>query len=236
MSVLPIERAWTDFDAQLQACVDQLGPNAVVIEVGAGANPALSAQQVKQSNCRYIAIDIDQQELDKASGSYFERITSDITQQQPELLCDLLISRMVLEHITDPELFHKACFALMRPNAIALHFFATKYSPASLANLVLPENISQFLLKLVQERDWVSEGKFPAYYRWCLGPTAKAKLRIVSFGFKIVHYHGYCGQTYLKNTPLLRHFERGWNALLNSIKSPYLCSNAVLKMQRQGNL
>jgi hypothetical protein len=93
-----------------------LKPNAIIVEIGGGANPSLSNEDVVAF--KYVVVDISVSEINKAKGEHFERICTDITLDTKGIKCDLLFSKMVLEHIADPLKFHEACYNMLNAGGI----------------------------------------------------------------------------------------------------------------------
>lgn len=224
-NLFPLSQSWSDFPVLIDQELAILKTDSVIMEIGGGANPYLDQQRVK--NYRYIVVDIDEKELIKAKGDYFERICTDVTKDNKGIKCDIIITNMLLEHITNPRDFHEACFEMLNDQGKAIHFFATKFSPASIINVLLPESWSRQLLYAIQKRKWETEGKFPAYYKWCMGPTKKQLFQFQSLGYKIELYNGYLGSGYLKNLIFLRFFEQVFNKIILKWKNPNFCSNSI---------
>lgn len=202
----------------------------MIVDIGGGANPVLS--EFKAKRFKYVVVDINQQELDKAVGTYFEKVCTDICKDDKGLKCDLIITKMLLEHIPNPKYFHLACYKMLNQEGLALHFFATKYSISSILNRILPEKISRRILFSIQKRKWETEGKFPAYYRWCMGPTNLQIRKFQELKFEIKYYTGYIGSSYLMFVSVAKYFERIFNKFLEFINSPYCCSNAILILKK----
>ena len=99
-----------------------------------------------EHNLNYTILDIDDSEINKAFGSHFTKIVHDITDLPLNKKYDLIFSHMVLEHIPDPNRFHESVLKMMHDNSTVIHFFATKYGLPSLANLILPSFISDFII------------------------------------------------------------------------------------------
>ncbi len=212
INLYKLSQSWVDFPSIVNEELAKLQKGAIIVEIGGGANPYLSQKQV--SNFRYIVVDIDAIELAKANEIHFEKICADITSEKLDFKCDLIISNMLLEHVPNPKEFHEECYKILKNNGKAIHFFATKYSPASIVNLILPEQWSRRLLYLIQQRKWDIEGKFPAYYRWCIGPTKRQINKFLSKGFVVEKYYGYIGSGYLVNIPILNLLERLYNTII----------------------
>lgn len=231
INLFPLSQSWSDFPSIINRKLSTLKHNSVIVEIGGGANPCLTCEQVQ--NFRYIVIDIDSIELLKAKGDFFEKICIDITKDNIGIKCDMIITNMLLEHILNPKEFHKACFEMLKDNGTAIHFFATKFSPASIMNLILPQSWSRQLLYAIQKRKWETEGKYPAYYRWCTGPTKKQMLHFQSLRYEIELYNGYLGSGYLKNITFFNILEKCYNYFFVNYKSPNLCSNAIVILQKR---
>jgi Methyltransferase domain len=222
--------AWDEFPLELARLISSLPAKSTIIEIGGGANPALSKVQVKGH--RYVIVDIDSGELSKSKGEYFETVCTDVTVDLKGLKCDFLFSKMLLEHVVNPKDFHIACHRLLNHDGLAFHFFATKYNPASVVNMVLPEHLSRRLLYMIQKRNWETEGKFPAYYRWAIGPTAHQHIRYASIGYEVICFNGYLGSSYLANVFILKHFEHLWNQTIKKLQSPLFCSSAMVTLKK----
>jgi hypothetical protein len=229
-NIFLVKQSWSDFPSILTRVLSETPYGSTIVEIGAGANPLLTEKQA--SGYKYIVIDSSAEELSKARGIHFERICADICKTDLDIQCELIITRMVLEHIQTPAGFHTACYKLLKRKGTALHFFATKYSPASIVNLTIPDAISKYLLYAIQKRNWLCEGKFKAYYRWTLGPVQKQINRLENLGFEIVLYYGYTGSGYLTNVFFFRKIEHLYNRLAIKIRSPWLCSNAILILKK----
>src|SRR5580704_5603685 len=159
-----------------------------VCDVGGGAKPVLSLDEVADLNLDYTVLDASAEELDKAPGEY-RKLLADVLERDrlPAARFDLVFSRMLAEHVVDPELFHTNIGHMLKPAGRAVHYFPTLYEPVFIANRVLPERVATAaLLKLAPWRDAAGvAAKFPAYYRWCRGPTARQDRRFRSVGLEV---------------------------------------------------
>ena len=223
-------KAWKDWPALIDNAIANLSPNSTILEIGGGANPCLTQAQVGQH--RYIVIDISSSELAKAKGNYFETKVADISYESIDIRADLVITKMVLEHIEYPDKFHKAINMLTKINGIVMHFYATLYSMASMANAILPDKVSKWLLFKIQNRDPHQEGKFTAYYQWSYGPTKNQIKRLEGCGYTIRYFYGYLGSGYFYHHKWLGPLERLINAGLYRINSPLFCSNAIVQLRK----
>ena len=228
----PIDASWPDFDDLIHRRIAEAGVRDVC-EVGAGANPLLSAEAVRRHGLRYTLVDVDGGELAKAQHPFEQRVV-DLSRGRPDERerYDLVFSRMTLEHVRHPARFHANVYRLLRPGGRAVHFFATLYALPSVVNAALPEALSSRLLFYFQRRDPETEGKFPAHYRWTLGPVARNVARFGGLGYEVVGYDGYLGHGYLSRLPRLGALEEAYNRALLRLGNAYLCSSAIVELRR----
>lgn len=222
--------SWRTYPELLNREINNLPQSATIIEIGGGANPSIPESSL--GGRKYYIIDISNVELSKAKGSYFETINLDISKNILNIKADLVISKMVLEHILSPKEMHSSIFNLLNETGVAIHFFATLWSPASFTNLILPESVSNLILKRLQNRKWETEGKFPAFYKWCWGPTKNQIKRWENLGFLISEYYGYLGSGYVDHITFLRNLERLYNWFIFKLNSPYFCTNAIVVLKK----
>ena len=207
-----------------------------VYEVGAGANPALPCEFVDRHNLDYVIMDVSASELAKAPRKY-KKLNRDIMAPPTETESyDLVFSRMVAEHVTDPSLFHRRILERLSPDGVVLHFFPTLYAPGFVLNRILPFDLSDRLLQVFQPgRE--PEGrhrKFPAYYNWCWGPTDRQLQRFRHLGYRIVEYVGFFGQPgYFGRLPMLAALDRHVALVLVSHPVPSLTSYAYVVLAKR---
>ena len=200
--------AFTDFEATLKALLASNGCRTVC-EIGGGANPALSLDYIGAHNLRYCLLDVSEEELAKASSKY-EKISADICKSDPPQggPFDFVFSKMLAEHVQNPYLFHRNVRSLLEPGGVAFHFFPTLYALPFLANALLPERASAFALRMFSPRDSIMQRKFPAYYRWCRGPTTGHIRRFERLGYLVEEYVGFFGHGYYRRVPVIRTLHR----------------------------
>jgi len=189
----PSEEAWSRHHAHLERLIRDSGARSVC-EIGGGANPAVGLDRVRALGIDYTVLDRSASELAKAPSGY-RTARADICDALPEGIgnFDLVFTKMLAEHIADPPAFHANVLKLLRPGGLAFHFFPTLYATPFVANKLLPERLARRVLNWFLPRDAFQNAKFPAYYRWCKGPT-RAQLRAFEqVGFRVVSYVGFFG-------------------------------------------
>jgi len=208
-----------------------------VCDLGGGANPILTLDEIRERGVRYEILDISAEELTKAPAGY---VTAQADVLDPALArdhgpYDLVASGFTAEHIPDPERFHANVRSLLRPGGYAVHAFPTLYEPAFVLNRLLPERLLEPLLRRVQPGREAegAHGKFPAYYRWCRGPTQRQLARLHALGYEIVEYTGYFGHGYFGPVKPLDRAEQWLSDLLVRHPLPALTSYALVVLQRR---
>jgi SAM-dependent methyltransferase len=181
-----------------------------VFDLGGGANPVLSPEFIARHGLRYVVADASAEQLALAPDSY-EKAVLDMSAPEAAApaACDLAISRYVLEHVADPEVFHRNVARLLTDGGRAAHFFSTLYALPFTLNRLLPGAVGRRLAGLsipVRETDGREE-VFPAAYRWCRGPSRSQLRRFEGLGFEIEEYVGYFGHIYYKRVPALQALE-----------------------------
>jgi SAM-dependent methyltransferase len=194
----PYEEAWTAFDARVARLIEAHDVRRMY-ELGAGANPLLPPDVVAE----YIVVDASSEELAKAPPGY-RALVADAASVRLEP-ADLVVTRMVLEHVRDPRAFHGNVRRMLRPGGLAAHFFPTLWALPFVANRLLPERAAQAVLEGLQpgrEREGC-HAKFPAHYRWCRGPSDAQRRRFEAVGFEVLEYAGFFGHGYYARVPPL---------------------------------
>ncbi len=211
-------------------------------DVGGGANPIVSTRKIEQLGLEYVLLDDSAEELAKAPAEYrtFQgnildraRISELLGQGGP---FDVVASRWTAEHMPDGRAFHSQVFDMLRPGGAAVHLFPTLYSPPFLVNRLLPDAVSARILERSGGAGRVSESrhpKFPSYYSWCYGPSARQLKRLESVGFTIESYTGFYGHAYYRRVAALEAAQRRLTALLLHRPVAALTSFALVVLRRE---
>jgi SAM-dependent methyltransferase len=185
-----------------------------VADIGGGRCPRISLDAARKLGLDYHVLDISAQELALAPHGY-RTIQVDMTapdiERKIDRKFDFAFSIFFLEHIEDPLALHQNIWKILVPGGTALHIFPTLYALPFVVNAITPDRLSHALLRLVQphrSRRAAETTKFPAYYRWCRGPTRAMIARFESLGYQVEEYVGYFGHNYYARIPFGREFER----------------------------
>jgi SAM-dependent methyltransferase len=229
-----LDALWGGYEDLLVELGHLTGARAVA-ELGGGANPLVADEDRWGFAPERVVIDISADELAKASGNVRTRV-ADLCRPVSDGLSayDLVFSKMLCEHIGDPRTFHRNCFGLLRPGGHAVHFFPTLSTLPFVVNRLIPEDFARSVLRKVQPHRISDprQEKFPAYYRWCTGPTPRATRRFESIGFEVEAWHATFGHTYYRPVAPLHRAELAKTRLLHQHPSPYLTSFAVVVLRK----
>lgn len=206
-----------------------------VVEVGAGANPAISREFVEANRLEYLAIDRDAAELGKGEGDNLT--VFDLCDKAcivPGAPYDLIFGRMAAEHFRDATAAYENMLQSLTPGGILVQSFACLSSLPFLVNAFTPEPISDFLLSwTAPERDRVRHEKFKAHYRRCRGPIPNQLSFLEGIGFQILEYRTYFGHHYYeRRLGFLDRIEKAKTRLLLRMPIPHLASYATIVLRR----
>lgn len=201
--------AWDNYERIIPAIAQKFGLTRLC-EIGGGRDPLFRADDAIRFGLKYTINDIDQGELDLAPDA-FDKACFDIAGDLTKLPTmpgpyDLMVSRMVFEHVADVEQAWRNVRALLAPGGVALCFFPTLYAWPFVLNHVIPERVSRAIVHALQpgRTDDGGDPKFPAVYDWCYGRESKLRPMLEKAGFRDILVQPFWGQHYLAKIPVLR--------------------------------
>ena len=210
--------AWDHYEDTIVGLTQKFGLRRVC-EIGGGRDPLFTAEQAKRRGIDLIVNDIDAGELALTpAGLRTARfdIAGDLS--EPDIArggYDLMVSRMVFEHVADVERAWTNIHALLSPGGVALAFFPTLWAPAFALNHVLPESVSRAVVHAMfpARRDGGGDPKFPALYDWCRGSRKLLAPMLNRAGFTDLHVQRFWGHGYFDRVPGLKQADHAFNAL-----------------------
>jgi 2-polyprenyl-3-methyl-5-hydroxy-6-metoxy-1,4-benzoquinol methylase len=226
------EDAWKGYESFLTEIIVRSGAKEV-LDVGGGANPVLPEDFIHRNGINCSILDISETELQKAPQRY-NRIVADAASSQFSVnqRFDLVFSKMLLEHIRDAEQFHKNMLDLLKSKGLSVHFFPTLYTLPFFVNMLLPEKLAEILLYFFSPRDRHQHAKFPAYYRWCRGPTEAQIGKYRRLGYEVVEYAGFFGHGYYGKIVSLQKLHEIKTEYLLQKPNPLLTSYAYIVLKK----
>jgi SAM-dependent methyltransferase len=227
------DRVFKGYRDDLLELIRSVRPGRVV-ELGGGASPAISVSDLSSLGIReYAVLDISKSELDKAPQGY-AKLVCDICGDNVPTGFDLAISHYLAEHVPNGRKFHQNVFQMLNPGGRAFHCFPTMFSLPYLANLLIPEEIGQKMVTWADKnRDQSGkQGKFPAKYKWCFGPTRSNIARFQSLGYDIESYQGFFGHYYYGKIPPLNWLHKKKTSLLLKHPVPQFTTVAYVVLRK----
>lgn len=225
---------WQRYDDMVIGLARERGAQSVA-ELGGGAKPLIGDPDKWGFVPQRVVIDISAEELAKADGDVETRV-ADLCQpiSGPTGTYDVVFSKMLCEHLPNPEAFHANCYAMLKPGGIAVHFFPTLFTLPFVLNRLIPEEFARSLLRKIQPGriDDPKHEKFPAYYRWCTGPMKRTLRRYQNLGFQVEAWHGAYGHYYYIVLPPLNAIEQAKSRFLVQHPVPAMTSFAAVVLRK----
>jgi SAM-dependent methyltransferase len=178
-----------------------------LLEVGGGRGPLLTPAEAEAAGIELTGNDIDARELSLAPAQFNKAqfdVAGDIDPSW-EGRFDLIISRMVFEHVRNAPLAWANMRRLLAPGGVALAFHPTLYAPPFVINRLLPERLTARILRFFfPDRHDDGYPKFPARYEMCFSDPAKVAPILSGCGFSQVLIAPFWRHGYFRHIPLLR--------------------------------
>jgi len=211
-----------------EANVDRLlKPTDVILDAGCGRTLPVLRNYLGRA-ARLIGIDLV--EVDAFPG--IETFNSDLSSLPlPDSCVDMIISRSVFEHLTDPEKVYHEFSRVLRPGGALVFLTPNLWDYGSLAARLIPNSFHGKIVKYVEGRD--EEDTFPIAYktnskRQILRLARSAGFSIESFEYLsqypnyllfngALFFLGMCYEKLISRFESLR-FLRGW--LLVTLRKP----------------
>ncbi|MCO5092862.1 methyltransferase domain-containing protein [Bosea sp. (in: a-proteobacteria)] len=210
--------AWDHYEATILGLAHQFGLRRVC-EIGGGRDPLFTQGEATRNGIDLIVNDIDAREL-ALTGGGLETACFDIAGDlsEPDVArggYDMMVSRMVFEHVDGVERAWANVHELLAPGGVALAFFPTLWAPVFALNHVLPEKFSRAIVHALfpARRDGGGDPKFPALYDWCRGDPALLGPMLKRAGFAEIHVQRFWGHGYFDRMPGLKQADHAFNAL-----------------------
>lgn len=143
-------------------------PRQVVLDIGGGKECPFLPFVDEPDGHLVIAVDCSGDEL-RLNPDVARKVVADAASHKfpfRDGCADLVVSRSVIEHLHDNEMFFENCARVLRPGGAFVHTFPCKFSPFSLVNQLLPNRLTRRLIAYFFP-EWRDECGFVAYYDRC---------------------------------------------------------------------
>lgn len=169
----------------------------VVVDVGAGGECPFAELRKPELHTQIIGIDMSADEM-KDNADLDLKLVADLSKALPlgDQQVDLIVSRSVLEHLTDQNRFVNEAKRVLKTKGLFIHLYPCKYAPFAILNRLLPRKLTRKLLHdLVPESRGISG--YPAFYDRCSYSAMKSLLQ--KNGFEILRFRfGYYQSAYYR--------------------------------------
>jgi len=228
--------AWDMYQPAVLAFIDHCraagrhdGGLVRLLEVGGGRDPLLKPVEARAAGVAYAVNDISERELTLGPPEFAKArfdVSGEVGADQHGRY-DLVISRMVMEHVRGAERAWANIAALLAPGGVALAFHPTLYAPPFLINWLVPEAVSAPVLKLFfADRHDGDQPKFPARYELCTTNPRAIEPALRAAGFREGLSVPFWGDRYFRHLPGLRTANDALAALAEAREWRWLTSYA----------
>ena len=143
----------------------------VVIDVGAGKECPFLPYVSEPSMQLIIGLDYSEDQLSRNLDLDRKIVANAAAHGFPlrDSSADLVVSRSVVEHISDNRVFIENCARVLRPGGAMLHVFPGRFAPFALLNRLMPNWLARCVASYLLSPEWVEEGNygFPVFYDRC---------------------------------------------------------------------
>jgi len=209
-----------------------------VCEIGGGRDPMFDAAQARAFGVDLVVNDIDERELALTPrGLRTTRfdVAGDLGElQSSQNLYDMMVSRMVFEHIDGVPRAWRNMHRLLKPGGLGLAFFPTLYAWPFLLNYVIPESASRALVHALfpNRGDAGDDPKFPALYDHCIASERRQRRMLDPIGFSEIHVMPFWGHGYLDRIPVAREIDGAINRLAAKLDARLLTTYAFVLVRK----
>jgi SAM-dependent methyltransferase len=200
-----------------------------LLEIGGGRRPLLTPQQAQAAGITYTVNDISARELELGPRE-FGRALFDVAggvDPKEHGRHDLIISRMVMEHVRDAARAWTNMANLLAPGGVALAFHPTLYAPPFVMNWLIPDRLTAPALKFFfSDRHDGEFPKFPARYDLCIADPGVIEPAVNQAGFREALSAPFWGDRYFRHFPGVRTANDSLSALAEARDWRWLASYA----------
>jgi SAM-dependent methyltransferase len=173
------------YDATVASYANREQDGILLADVGAGNRCPYEKYLSKRDHVRIVGIDVteaamhDNPDLDEIRVA---DVVADLPFSDGEV--DLLVSRSVLEHLSDVNAFIGHAARVMHPGAHSIHVFPSRYAHFAVINRVIPNAWTRRLMRYLYPKN---VSGFPAFYDCCYNTAMRDVLE--RNGFEVLESH-----------------------------------------------
>jgi SAM-dependent methyltransferase len=207
-------------DFQERVLPSLLAPKQRVLDVGGGKHPAIPLAVKRELGLHVVGLDISASELEQApSGAYDDTIVGDAGSIDIPGQYDLVFSRTVMEHVSDPRAALANLASVLAPGGVMAHVMPCRNAPFAIVNRALGNRLARRLLFAIAPHKRENSG-FRAYYRDCT-PARMSRL---------------CRECGLEVIKTLPYYNSGYTSFFAPLYTLELLRQALMATLRLENL
>ncbi|EKD92620.1 MAG: methyltransferase type 12 [uncultured bacterium] len=206
-----------------------IGPGKVVFDVGSGRSPILDRDLKHCSRISVIGLDISEHELNLAPpGSYDSKIVADIGSWSGQDLADLVICRMLFEHLPDVASALRNFHSLVKPGGRIAVLLPCRNSFQARISSFLPSSARRKILHSLFSPS-INAG-YPVYYQSCT--ISELTCQCQKAGFEVEGWEAfYWSDTFFLFWPAYLIWRMvGW--IFYSISPGTMCENFAVMLRK----
>jgi SAM-dependent methyltransferase len=179
---LPTDKTlWQQFEDEAATLIGGLADGATVLDLGGGRRCVYAGAVHPPGRVKLVAVDISPEELalnTDVSETYVADVTSGIP--VPTGSVDLILSRALLEHVSDVPAAIRHMARVLAPGGVALHLVPCRYSLFGTVARLLPLGPTVSIMTRVMP--WAhGDVGFPVHYDRCYPQALEREFRAAGF-------------------------------------------------------
>tara|TARA_B110000305_G_scaffold87237_1_gene98347 strand:+ start:53 stop:811 length:759 start_codon:yes stop_codon:yes gene_type:complete len=194
-----------------------------VLEVGGIDRPFLE----KGAGFDYVGMDIEHR---PKCDEVYDRFFVQSIEEPLSGKYDLIISRMVLEHVPDNEKTWSVMYEALKPGGKAIHIFPSGLHPYSLATRLVGNKLQRKLIRLYRPNAVEVTG-YPAFYNRCSPRALRKTLERMAYG-SIEIRTNYSAAEYFNFFLPAFLIVASFNLLCHKLGVQMSCSNVFVSVQK----
>lgn len=165
----------------------KISPELTILDAGCGSGASILFNLVGRAN-KLIGIDLVKFDpiLSQAGIILLNNDLSKIDIDDSSV--DLVISRSVLEHLSDVESIYKEIHRILRPGGSFLFLVPNLWDYVSIISYLIPNKFHAFIISKLTERE--AKDVFPTYYKSNTERSIKGLASITSFDVESIEHLG----------------------------------------------
>jgi SAM-dependent methyltransferase len=154
-----------DYDRLVARYAQRPDGRVLVVDVGAGGRCPFRKYLPDNGRTKVVGVDLSLEAMAENDALDEKRIADVVNALPfaPEEV-DLVVSRSVMEHLSDVERFFANSATVLKPGGYTIHVFPCRYAPFAIANRMLPNRWTSRLMAYLHPSN---VSGFPAYYDQC---------------------------------------------------------------------